>query len=81
MYKRQVDIYAKCAPNTGVVMVQVESDAGTVKKTLVVDTAMRAGGGANVTNAAHQEVTANSIPIVSLDSLPYACLLYTSRCA
>ena len=67
-----VDIYAKCAPNTGVVMVQVESDAGTVKKTLVVDTAMRAGGGANVTNAAHQEVTANSIPIVSLDSLPYA---------
>lgn len=67
-----VDIYAKCAPNTGVVMVQVESDAGTVKKTLVVDTAMRAGGGAVVTDAAHQVVTANSIPIVSLDSLPYA---------
>ena len=67
-----VDIYAKCAPNTGVVMVQVESDAGTVKKTLVVDTVMKAGGGAAVTNAAHQEVTANSIPIVSLDSLPYA---------
>ena len=64
-----VDIYAKCAPNTGVVMVQVESDAGTVKKTLVVDTAMKIGK-TDVT--AGQAVTANSIPIVSLDGLPYA---------
>ena len=63
-----VDIYAKCAPNTGVVMVQVESDAGTVKKTLVVDTAMKIGK-TDVT--AGQAVTANSIPIVSLDGLPY----------
>ena len=67
-----VDIYAKCAPGTGVVSVKLESEYGTVKNLLVVDTAMRAGGGADVTNAAHQEVTANSIPIVSLDSLPYA---------
>ena len=65
-----VDIYAKCAPNTGVVMIQVESDAGTVKKTLVVDTAMKVGT-TDVTNEAHQVVTANSIPIVSLDGLPY----------
>ena len=67
-----VDIYAKCAPNTGVVSVKLESEYGTVKNLLVVDTAMRAGGGAAATNAAHQVVTANSIPIVSLDSLPYA---------
>ena len=63
-----VDIYAKCAPDTGVVMIQVESDAGTVKKTLVVDTAMKIG---NTDVTAGQAVTANSIPIVSLDGLPY----------
>ena len=67
-----VDIYAKCEPGTGVVSVKLESEYGTVKNLLVVDTAMRAGGGAAVTNAAHQVVTANSIPIVSLDRLPYA---------
>ena len=67
-----VDIYAKCAPGTGVVSVKLESEYGTVKNLLVVDTAMRAGDGAAVTDAAHQVVTANSIPIVSLDSLPYA---------
>ena len=67
-----VDIYAKCAPGTGVVSVKLESEYGTVKNLLVVDTAMRAGDRAAVTDAAHQAVTANSIPIVSLDSLPYA---------
>lgn len=61
-----VDIYAKCAPNTGVVMIQV--DGGATHKTLVVDTVMKKGT-TDVTNAAHQEVTANSIPIASIDGL------------
>ena len=61
-----VDIYAKCAPGTGVIMIQV--DGGATHKTLVVDTAMKAGT-TDVTNEAHQVVEASSIPIASIDGL------------
>ena len=61
-----VDIYAKCGQGTGVIMIQV--DGGATHKTLVVDTAMKAGT-TDVTNEAHQVVEANSIPIASIDGL------------
>lgn len=63
-----VDIYAKCGQGTGVVMIQV--DGGATQKTLVVDTAMKAGM-TDVTNEAHQVVEANSIPIASIDGLAH----------
>ena len=63
-----VDIYAKCGQGTGVIMIQV--DGGATHKTLVVDTAMKAGT-TDVTNEAHQVVEANSIPIASIDGLAH----------
>lgn len=63
-----VDIYAKCGQGTGVVMIQV--DGGATHKTLVVDTAMKAGM-TDVTNEAHQVIEANSIPIASIDGLAH----------
>lgn len=62
-----VDIYANCGPDTGVVMIKICESTNLIKL-LTVDTAMVDG----VTDATKgQAVTADNIPIASIDGLDY----------
>ena len=68
-----VEIYANCTPTSGTVLIQVSQGAKTVK-TLLVDTAMKAGG-SNATK--FQAVNGYNVPIASLLDLSNSPEEYT----